>query len=72
MSSEVICPFYRNEDGVSLYCEGVTEENMTTLSLFSSRAAKERQKEKWCLTFQYGLCPIAAAVQKKYENDAEG
>lgn len=70
MSSEVICPFYHNEDGASLYCEGVTEDG-TAHSIFRSGESKDRHKQRYCLTYEYGFCPVARMVEQKYADGLE-
>lgn len=68
MSSEVICPYYHNEDGASLYCEGATDDG-TAHSIFRSGECKNRHKERYCLTYEYGGCPVARAAEEKYRED---
>lgn len=68
MSSEVICPFYHNEDGCSIYCEGIAEDG-TTHSIFPSGECKQRHKERFCLTYSYGGCPVAKFADEKYREN---
>ena len=37
----VWCPFYREDSGRSIYCEGITDESFLRLTFASGRAKRE-------------------------------
>lgn len=45
----VWCPFYREDSGRSIYCEGITDESFLRLT-FASGRAKRQQMEIFCRT----------------------
>jgi len=64
----VVCPFYLREAPKSVACEGLSDGTVT-LTRFTSREAKERYKLRYCDTFTYSRCPLAAALAAKYEEN---
>jgi hypothetical protein len=41
-------------------------EGDTAHSIFRSGDCKNRHKERYCLTYEYGGCPVARAAEEKY------
>ncbi len=57
MSSAALCPFYRYEEPIAIYCEGL--ESGSTLKLYYRNGKKlDRFKEKNCYG-DWKHCPIA-------------
>ncbi len=66
-SKYVVCPFYHNEDNLSLYCEGFVEDS-TTLLAFRRLDGKKAYKERCCCSLEgYKTCKVAEALTKKHE-----
>ena len=65
MSSAALCPFYRYEEPVAIYCEGL--EPGSTLKLFYRDGKKlDRFKARHCYG-DWKKCPIARTLWSKYE-----
>lgn len=68
-AANAICPFYQRESGKSLTCEGMIVGTVCT-----HRFRDEESRLKWqamnCEMLNYwNCCPLAAALQKKYEEE---
>lgn len=61
----VWCPFYREDGGRSIYCEGITDESFLRLT-FTTVRAKEQQMEIFCRTKNCAKCELYAAVNARY------
>ena len=59
----VWCPFYREDSGRSIYCEGITDESFLRLT-FASGRAKRQQMEIFCA--QWELYPD---IKERYADD---
>lgn len=67
VSKYVVCPFYHNEDRLTMYCEGV-KEGSTLLNSFRATSDKGEFKSKYCCSMkEHKRCPIAEFLYKKYE-----
>ena len=63
----VVCPFYRRDEGRKLTCEGLLNGTILS-STFRKEAKMVAHMDKDCCSMDYEkLCPIAAALMKKYE-----
>lgn len=60
------CPFYRKEDSMRLFCEGV-EEGSNLAQFFGSQERKTDFKQRFCCCKNWEQCPIAMMLAKKYE-----
>jgi len=68
MGAKTVCPFYLHEAKFSITCEGLI--GAAILSRFGSVEEKLAHQEAVCCGFGYTkLCPLAAALMKKYEED---
>ena len=66
-SKYVVCPFYHNEDNLTLYCEGIVEKS-TLLFAFRELKDKKEYKERCCCSLDgYKQCPLADVLYKKHE-----
>ena len=56
-SSEAICPYYRGERKLQIYCEGFFGN--TLCQNFADGEAKEQFEALFCDCWQWDTCPIA-------------
>lgn len=64
--SDVICPFYKYDDGKrKITCEGITERSSVTL-MFRDKTDYEKQISVFCCA-KYRNCEIYGALITKYE-----
>lgn len=64
----VWCPFYRENSGRSIYCEGITDDSFLRLT-FTTAAARERQMEIFCRTRHCAKCELYTAINARYGDD---
>ena len=69
ISNEVVCPFYRSEDGQRVCCEGV-EDNSSIHVVFGTPQNKQRYSLKYCCN-RYDDCKVAQMLYDKYEGDED-
>lgn len=62
------CPFYRADNGKSIYCEGITEQSFLRLT-FATGRAKQQQMEIFCRTKSCEKCELYAAIQARYADE---
>lgn len=67
------CPFYHRITGGGrlLVCEGESE-HMESCIMFRCMDDLKKYMVKRCSTFQYGLCPLAAARIAAFNDDGSG
>ena len=61
----VWCPFYREDSGKSIFCEGITDESFLRLTFVSARA-KRQQMEIFCRTKNCEKCELYTAINARY------
>ena len=66
VSKEVVCPFYRQEKGLQLHCEGF-DPSCSLQVTFAHRNGMVSHKRRHCNTFDYPDCPIYPAINAQYE-----
>ena len=67
----VICPYYLNETGQSITCEGLIGDTRTMVR-FESAAQKDLYHQQHCQTYAYAeVCPLAEALERKYKAELE-
>ena len=67
VSKEVICPFYRVEEGLKLHCEGFCPDCSLQIS-FTRRDVMRMHKDRYCNSFKgYPECPLYPAINDQYE-----
>ena len=66
VSKEVVCPFYRQEKGLQLHCEGF-DPSCSLQVTFAHRGGMVSHKRRHCNTFDYPDCPIYPAINAQYE-----
>ena len=64
-SLPVWCPFYREDSGKSIFCEGITDESFLRLT-FASVRAKRQQMEIFCRTKNCEKCELYTAINARY------
>lgn len=66
-SSAALCPYYKQEKEVVIYCEGIDKSNNIHLA-FSNGAKnkKENYKQAHCASPDWSKCPIAKMLNSKY------
>ena len=63
----VQCPFYNQEQGVQIHCEGFNETNRIHL-WFESKELLVGHKKKFCKNGQmHRECPLYSVIEKQYE-----
>ncbi len=65
-SKYAVCPFYKSEDDLKIYCEGVEDGTFIHLSFSTSTKLKKRYRCKFC-EGQYSDCRIAKMLLAKYD-----
>lgn len=63
----VWCPFYREDSGRNIYCEGITDESGLRLT-FSSLRKKQQQMDIFCRTRNCEKCELYGAIHARYED----
>ena len=66
IDADVICPFYRAENDLSIKCEGVIDGTVV-LSKFKNRFLLERYERLFCTTYDYRRCALGRCLTDKYE-----
>ena len=67
VSKYVVCPFYHNEDSLTMYCDGV-KEKATLLNHFCTTSDKGEFKSNYCCSMKgHKSCPVAEFLYKKYD-----
>ena len=69
-SAATLCPYYRKHSEVGIYCEGPVTNTRLQMT-FSTRAQREKYQEKTCACFQYRVCPLALAADRKYDENGD-
>ena len=64
----VWCPFYQEDSGRSIYCEGITDESFLRLT-FASGRAKRQQMGIFCRTKNCEKCELYTAINARYADD---
>lgn len=67
VSKYVVCPFYHNEDNLTMYCEGVKEDSTLLNSFRTTSDKNEFKMQKCCSMARHKECPIAEFLYKKYD-----
>ena len=68
--ADTVCPFYLREDAKSISCESFGLASVMTMK-FKKTEEKRAWQSQYCFLFSYGRCPIAAAIERKYETKDE-
>lgn len=65
-----ICPYFQSEDPLRIKCEGIiklNKANTETVLRFPSSKIKKDWISRYCEAAEYGKCPYAAILNRKYE-----
>ena len=61
-----VCPFYKQEQGCKLYCEGFSKVCSLQTS-FKNHDALVAHKKRYCHSMEgYSHCPLYPAIYSKY------
>lgn len=68
----VACPFYSQENGSKIRCEGFADNN-SLQTTFETKELLKAHKRRFCYTLsRHRECPLYAIINKKYEeNDTD-
>ncbi|MBE6945254.1 MAG: hypothetical protein E7459_04100 [Ruminococcaceae bacterium] len=61
----VQCPFYRQNDGLHILCEGIFPDSGITTT-FTSRKKRAALMESYCMSC-YTQCGLYRQIERKYE-----
>ena len=64
-SKYVVCPFYRGEESVSIYCEGPVDGSAAKM-VFGSAAGKLEYRRKYCETMSC-FCAYGESLAGTYK-----
>lgn len=67
VSKSAQCPYYRKEDGLKVFCEGVEDGTAIQLSFDSGRHRRD-YKDAFCCNGKWRDCRVAQMLGKKYED----
>jgi hypothetical protein len=70
-AANAVCPYYQRESGKSLTCEGLIDGTVCTMRFDSAEARLEWQAMSCEMHNYQRCCPLAAALEKKYEEEQE-
>ena len=62
-SQDVVCPFYKDERGNTIRCEGLV--SVACVNNFINKGQKISHLKKYCCS-EYESCPLAIAIDYKY------
>lgn len=69
--TKAVCPFFKSDTFNAIFCEGIIASTAKVKNEFTSEYKRLRHQEIYCFGFNYGRCPIAEALQKKYNTGGE-
>ena len=62
-SQDVLCPFYKDEKGNVIRCEGII--SMACVNNFTNAGQKNYYKERYCCS-EFAKCKLAEVLYEKY------
>lgn len=68
-SKLVKCPFYKGQDNLKLYCEGIQPNSSIILS-FANRTDKDGHRIQYCQN-KYRYCKVYFLNDTKYDDDGK-
>lgn len=66
-SSDILCPFYHDDDAQKIKCEGVVDGNTIHVTFGSSTKARQYKRDYCCK--EYKECRIAKMLYAKYAEE---
>ena len=69
VSTEVVCPFYTQEQALRIHCEGITAGSSIQVSFYKEFLKKLHRRNYCCKTSNYEKCPLYEAIAKQYKED---
>lgn len=71
MDKYVACPFYSNESGSKIYCEGFSDSN-SIQTFFKSKDLLMTHKVRFCRHItRHQSCPLYPIINAKYKEDSQ-
>ena len=65
--TDVLCPFYHDDEGVKIRCEGFCKNNCLQIS-FQNREQMLNHRYIYCMSFDgFPSCPLYSVIYKQYE-----
>lgn len=65
IAKDVVCPYYKKEDGVKIACEGFDDDSSIHIIFLSAKKRRIYQLRRCC--YDYKKCPIAKMNDEKWE-----
>lgn len=69
VSKEIVCPFYKQEEGLKLRCEGFSKYCSLQISFVSRQDLKDHENTFCKSIRKYPECPIYPVVYHQYEDN---
>lgn len=66
-SADVMCPFYKSDDGVRIVCENLLQKSKNVTHRFESSSEKQRHMKRCCCG-HYKRCLYYRVLLEKYES----
>ena len=72
MDNCTVCPFYSQEEGLKLHCEGYCTGTRIHLC-FDCKERMKAHKKRYCNNLGgYKMCPLYAVIEKQYKKREDG
>jgi hypothetical protein len=69
VAKEVVCPFYKQEDGAKIRCEGFSK-SCSIQTTFCNRDNLVMHKGRYCNEMEgYTKCPLYPAIYGQYDEE---
>lgn len=67
--ARAVCPFFKGNSRQNIFCEALISAGRKTYTEFPNEKIRACYEESFCDTFQYKHCPMAIALDGKYQED---
>lgn len=67
--ARAICPFFKGNSRQHIFCESLINSGKKACTEFASEKIRSCHEESFCDTFKYKHCPMAIALDGKYQED---
>ena len=68
LDQKTVCPFYTQQEGYRVYCEGFAKGNSMQVC-FRNAALMKKHKDSFCNNIDnYQKCPLYPVIEKKYHS----
>lgn len=67
--SNIVCPFFKSESAgkLRIVCEGCAPHTTITINFYGGEAARTEWLIRYCTSWDYRDCSVAAIAAEKYE-----